>query len=171
MLDRLYKSEKQLADIRETFEAVSSNSESLKDKKIIDLVKKNKALHIQAESLKNKAAKAAEMAIEFKEQSQIQRAAGGDSTLKEINMQSTMSMPVPEQEKRLKEIEKKMIKLRNENSEQKQLLDKATRLLEREIGEIVDINDLSKEESQWRGRQQKIELLKTQVKKLKSQMG
>lgn len=46
-----------------------------------------------------------------------------------------------------KELEKKMVKLRNENQESKILLEKATRLLEREIGEVVDINELTKEES------------------------
>lgn len=64
-----------------------------------------------------------------------------------------------------------MTKLRNENQEQKILLEKATRLLEREIGEIVDINELSKEESQWKGRSQKIEILKQQVKKYKAMGG
>ena len=64
-----------------------------------------------------------------------------------------------------------MIKLRNENQDQKILLEKATRLLEREIGECVDINELSKETSNWKGRSQKIELLKSQVKKLKSGFG
>lgn len=54
-----------------------------------------------------------------------------------------------------------MTKLRNENQEQKILLEKATRLLEREIGEVVDINELSKEESQWKGRSQKVEILKS----------
>jgi len=49
-------------------------------------------------------------------------------------------------------MEKRITKMRNENQEQKILLDKATRLLEREIGEIVDIHELSKEESQWKGR-------------------
>jgi hypothetical protein len=48
------------------------------------------------------------------------------------------------------------------------LLEKATRLLEREIGECVDIHELSKEDSNWKGRSQKVELLKSQVKKLKS---
>ena len=61
--------------------------------------------------------------------------------------------------------------MRNENQEQKILLEKATRLLEREIGEIVDINELSKENSTWKGRSQKIELLKAQVKRLKSGFG
>lgn len=48
------------------------------------------------------------------------------------------------------------------------MLEKAQRLLEREIGEVVDINDLSKEESQWKGRAQKLDLLKQQLKKYKA---
>jgi hypothetical protein len=40
-----------------------------------------------------------------------------------------------------------LVQARNENQEQKTLIEKATRLLEREIGEIIDINELSKEES------------------------
>ena len=74
-------------------------------------------------------------------------------------------------DRKLKEMEKKITKMRNENQEQKILLEKATRLLEREIGEIVDINELSKETSTWKGRSQKIELLKGQVKKLKAGFG
>lgn len=53
---------------------------------------------------------------------------------------------------KMTEMEKRVTKMRNENQEQKILLEKATRLLEREIGEVVDINELSKEESQWKGR-------------------
>ena len=76
-----------------------------------------------------------------------------------------------DQDKKYKDLEKKITKMRNENQEQKILLEKATRLLEREIGEIVDINELSKENSTWKGRSQKIELLKAQVKRLKSGFG
>ena len=76
-----------------------------------------------------------------------------------------------DQDKKYKDLEKKITKMRNENQEQKILLEKATRLLEREIGEIVDINELSKENSTWKGRSQKIELLKAQVKRLKSGLG
>ena len=42
--------------MKDTYEAVISDKDSLKDKKIIDLAKKNRALQLQAESLKNKAA-------------------------------------------------------------------------------------------------------------------
>ena len=59
LMDRLFKSEKELNDMKETYESIIGSSESLKDKKIIDLAKKNRALQLQAESLKTKAAKAA----------------------------------------------------------------------------------------------------------------
>jgi hypothetical protein len=43
-MDRLYKSEKQLSEMKDTFEAIVGKSDSLKDKKIIDLSKRNRAL-------------------------------------------------------------------------------------------------------------------------------
>jgi topoisomerase IA-like protein len=52
----------------------------------------------------------------------------------------------------VKELEKKITKLRNENQAQSITLDRATKLLEREIGEVVDIDSLSKEDSAWKGR-------------------
>lgn len=69
-----------------------------------------------------------------------------------------------EYERKLKDLEKRITKMRNENQEQKLTIEKATRLLEREIGEVIDINELGKEESQWKGRSQKIEILKQQLK-------
>jgi hypothetical protein len=44
LMERLFKSEKLLADMKDTYEAVVSDKDSLKDKKIIDLSKKNRAL-------------------------------------------------------------------------------------------------------------------------------
>ena len=54
--------------------------------------------------------------------------------------------------KKLREMEKRVTKLRNENQQLTQTVEKATRLLEREIGEVVDIEQLSREDSNWRGR-------------------
>ena len=59
----------------------------------------------------------------------------------------TTGLSMTELERRLKEAEKRVTKMRNENQEQKILIEKATRLLERETGEIVDIQELIKEES------------------------
>ena len=44
LMDRLFKSEKELNDMKETYESITGTNESLKDKKIIDLAKKNRAL-------------------------------------------------------------------------------------------------------------------------------
>jgi len=54
--------------------------------------------------------------------------------------------------RKAKDMEKRMIKLRNDNQQLTQTLEKATRLLEREIGEVVDIEQLTREDSNWRGR-------------------
>ena len=71
--------------------------------------------------------------------------------------------------RKVKDLEKKVTKLRNDNQTLSSSLDKATRLLERELGEIVDIEALSREDSKWKGRAQKIEIYKTQLKKYKMQ--
>lgn len=68
LMDRLFKSEKELTDMKSTYDSVISDNENLKDKKIIELAKKNRALQLQSESLKTKAAKAAEFAIELKKE-------------------------------------------------------------------------------------------------------
>ena len=67
-------------------------------------------------------------------------------------------------EKKVKELEKKITKMRNENQQLKGDLDKAIKLLERETGEAVNIDSLMREDSEWKGRAQKIELLKQKIK-------
>ena len=66
LLDRLYKSEKMLQDMKDTYEAVTGSSDSQKDKKIIELAKKNRQLQLSNEVLKTKAAQAAEFALKVK---------------------------------------------------------------------------------------------------------
>ena len=45
-MDRLFKSEKQLAEFKDTIDILSADTDNLKDKKIVELAKKNKALFI-----------------------------------------------------------------------------------------------------------------------------
>ena len=119
LMDRLYKSEKQLDEIKGTYEAVVSQNDNQKDKKIIDLAKRNRALQLQAESLKTKAAKAAEFALSLKKDQDKQ----AESPTK-VSKQSTMGGGIEpsstssfELDKRLKESDKRVTKLRNENQE------------------------------------------------------
>lgn len=73
--------------------------------------------------------------------------------------------------KKLKDKESRIVKLRNEAQKFKTDLDKATKLIEREIGESISIDELLKSDSTWKGRAQKIEALKAKIKKLKVDMG
>ena len=50
------------------------------------------------------------------------------------------------------------------SQELKQSLEKAIKCLERETGEVVSLDDLLKDDLTWKGRAQKIEVLKSQVK-------
>ena len=75
-----------------------------------------------------------------------------NKTATAMNETAVSNMGGSEAEKKMRELEKRVVKLRQENSHLSSQVDKATRLLEREIGEVVDIEQLSKEESQWKGR-------------------
>ena len=63
-MEKLYKSDKQITELKEMVDTISNNKNmDNKDKKIIELAKKNRALQLQVEGLKTKAAKAAELAL------------------------------------------------------------------------------------------------------------
>lgn len=70
----------------------------------------------------------------------------------------------------MKEQEKKITKLRNENQQLKGDFDRAIKCLEKETGEVVNLDELLKDNTQWKGRAQQIEVLKSQVKKLKLEL-
>jgi regulator of replication initiation timing len=181
-MEKLFKADKQITEYREMVEAISAKAGEkgaaagdLKDKKILDLAKKNKALQLQIESLKTKAAKAAEIALKMKkENDEISSTVGGESPQIKKGLgaaptdtmmaSSTVGMSGAEIERKCKELEKKVTKMRNENQELKLQLDRAVKCLERETGEIVSVDDLLREDLGWKGRAQKIEVLKSQVK-------
>ena len=59
-------SEKQVQDLKDTYEAVTTSYDDIKDKKIIELAKQKRNLLLQIDSLRTKAAKAAESALNYK---------------------------------------------------------------------------------------------------------
>lgn len=158
LMEKLFKADKQVTEFKELIETVSgktSQSDSLKDKKILELAKKNRSLQIQVESLKTKAAKAAEIALKMKkENDHIIENGGGASPKKPLDpkhmTQGTISSmgdgaTFQDLEKKMKEHEKKITKLRNENQQLKGDLDKAIKCLERETGEVVSLDELAKD--------------------------
>ena len=132
--------------MKDTYEAVTTSFDNIKDKKIIELAKNKRALQMQVESLRTKAAKAAQHALDLQkrqnepipeESPKPKGAAFGKTTAMNDTVQSTTGGQ--DDTRKLKELEKKVVKLRQENSAQSSTIDKAVRLLEREIGEVVDI--------------------------------
>ena len=119
LLDRLYKSEKQLEDMSGTYEALASKNDSLKDKKIIELSKKTRALTLQAESLKTKAAKAAEFALDLKKENDKSFAKTNAGAAKADPLAASSSPGIKTMsaadDRKQKENEKRITKLRNEN--------------------------------------------------------
>ena len=63
--------------------SISGSNESAKDKKIIELAKRNRDLQQQVESLKNKASKAAEIAIKLTTEKEL------------VETSSPVKQPVP----------------------------------------------------------------------------
>ena len=62
--------------------------------------------------------------------------------------------------KQLQSSDKRMMKYRNEITLIKQENDKMSQILKREIGGDASIDDLLRDESKWKGRAQKIAVLK-----------
>lgn len=98
--------------MKETIDSLTTNSESLKDKKIIDLAKKNRQLQTQVESYRNKAAKAAEIAVKLADEKPPQLKKQSSSPAKTL---PPTPQPQAPSDARVKELEKKVTKLRNEN--------------------------------------------------------
>ena len=69
-------------------------SDNIKDKKILELAKKNRTLQLQVESLKTKAAKAAEIALKMKKENDENVASPKKSSQQlptNIDMKDTLS--------------------------------------------------------------------------------
>ena len=101
-------------------EAIQNNGKTdNKDKKILDLAKKNRSLQLQVESLKTKAAKAAEFALKMKNErdNEEQESMSTSSPKKTGNItmaETTSTISGLDLDKKVKECEKKITKLRNE---------------------------------------------------------
>ena len=54
LMEKLFKSEKQVQDLKDTYEAVTTSYDNIKDKKIIELAKQKRQLQMQVESLRTR---------------------------------------------------------------------------------------------------------------------
>lgn len=97
-MEKLYKADKQITDYKELLDTVTgktAQSDSLKDKKILEIAKKNRSLQLQVESLKTKAAKAAEIALKMKKENDAAFEGTGAASPKKgvLDPKSTQGIP------------------------------------------------------------------------------
>ena len=129
-MEKLFRAEKQIQDLKDTYEAVTTSYDDVKDKKIIELAKQKRQLQMTVESLRTKAAKAAETALKFKKEldgghaDNLSVASGtplkstpASMTKKTqgLNDTAASAFGTADDSKKVKELEKKVTKLRNEN--------------------------------------------------------
>ena len=125
-----------MQDLKDTYEAVTTSYDDIKDKKIIELAKQKRNLLLQVDSLRTKAAKAAEQALKFKKQLEGQgpgvltdeaspskqtpktaaKPKSGAAAMNETAMSGMNGGASGEDAvRKLREMEKRVTKLRNEN--------------------------------------------------------
>jgi hypothetical protein len=56
------------------------------------------------------------------------------------------------------------MKLRTDNQSLKAELERTTRALQKEVGDSANVDDILREDSNWKGRAQKLSILKDQIK-------
>lgn len=179
LLEKLYKSQNQVKEYKtiiDTIQNSDSTDINFKDKKILELARKNRDFQVRFESLKNKAARAMEEVLRLKN-------GGGDANFEETksSMMSQMSESPSQADgdqdssaglkKKIKKQDERIVKLRNDAQKYKIDLDKAIKIIEREVGEGQSIDEILKSDSNWKGRAQKVEMLKSKLKKLKLENG
>ncbi|CAI2368600.1 unnamed protein product [Moneuplotes crassus] len=177
LLEKLYKSQNQVKEYKSIIDTIQSSdgkTVDFKDKKILELARKNRDLQVRIESLKNKAARAMEEVIRLKQGDEMPPSEE-TKTMNRTNI-STLSEPPAEgsdenYKKKFKKQEERIVKLRNDVQKYKTDFEKALKIIEREVGEGKSIDEILKEDSNWKGRAQKIEMYKAKIKKLKLDYG
>lgn len=197
--DKLKEKSSQIAALQRNLEEVKrSNTEfmdliakdpksDIKDKKLIELVKKNKDLKLKIEKFKLKEKELEAKLNELKSGKETSSLPSINTTsninansnsssnnitnnLNSLNPNSLIKTNDEENRKRLKQLENKVVEMRNKLQSAKEENTKLNILIKREIGESIDIDKALKDKVYWKGRAEIIESLKTKVKILEAQV-
>ncbi|KAL9658594.1 hypothetical protein ABK040_006131 [Willaertia magna] len=161
----------------ENISEVGSDDLDLKDKKILDLAKKNKALTVQLHKEKSKVNSLTEQLSKLStpstENNLNAKHFSSKSKDNKVEPASDDSSVVEEHERQIKEYKEKLEKsekrskmLREQNEKYKSENLKLRTVIQKEVGEDVVIDNLLNSTEGFRGRAQQIYLLKNKVKDL-----
>jgi len=145
-----------------------SNNQSLKDKKLKELIQKNKELYVSYEKEKTMRQKLQKEFDKIKEETELQIAAMEG---KIIPKSGNKTEDNTDWRKKYNDLEKKLQEVKLQNTTLKNDLNKATRIISKEIGENFNIDQVLMSENSWKGRAQQIEVLKARVKELQAKVG
>ncbi|CAK64446.1 unnamed protein product (macronuclear) [Paramecium tetraurelia] len=180
-----YKKQPPKTLAEECEDVINSKNETLKDRKIRELVQKNRQLLLSYEKEKqsrkkleeqvNKALKETDEGIKALDKSipkaPIPKADPLAKALKGSESQKEDLGVADDFKNKFKEADKKVQEQRVKLQQVKTELNKAMRIIQREVGENANLDQLLMDENGWKGRAQQIEILKSKVKDLNSKLG
>lgn len=183
--------QRSLLDIKksntEFMEIISKDTPGeIKDRKLIELAKKNTDLKIKIEKYKLKEKELENKLKSFLESREIDirenHVSQKNQSLNIINEKinnlisgqinnnlNNVTSTLDEERKKLKAAETKIVEMRNKLQTSKEENTKLNILIKREIGETIDIDKALKDKAYWKGRSEIIESLKTKIKILEAQ--
>eukprot|EP01017_Pseudomicrothorax_dubius_P033912 TRINITY_DN4594_c0_g1_i8.p1 TRINITY_DN4594_c0_g1~~TRINITY_DN4594_c0_g1_i8.p1 ORF type:complete len:266 (+),score=77.47 TRINITY_DN4594_c0_g1_i8:217-1014(+) len=145
---------------KEEIEAtIATRDETAKDKKLRELVQKNKELTVM---LGNERGKRAALETQLKAVEEQPKTKGTPVT------DDRKSTAGEDFKAKYNQSEKKLQELRIANTSLKSELNKAMRVIAREVGEDINLDKVLSEENSWKGRAQQIEILKGKLRELQA---
>eukprot|EP00232_Nephroselmis_pyriformis_P015224 CAMPEP_0182889488 /NCGR_PEP_ID=MMETSP0034_2-20130328/22070_1 /TAXON_ID=156128 /ORGANISM="Nephroselmis pyriformis, Strain CCMP717" /LENGTH=302 /DNA_ID=CAMNT_0025022989 /DNA_START=114 /DNA_END=1019 /DNA_ORIENTATION=+ len=184
LLIRLDERDREIAQLRIIADAVAGAESDVRDKKIMELSKKNRNVTLELEREKAKVAKLkSELAAGVPQDKLAPRGGAVPEHLAqaEAAMRAVVEEAAGQAEASAKEAadwrEKYSMACGRLNEEQhkagsfKQERDRLARALQRELGEDVPVAKVMEDSSDWKGRAQQISLLKDKVRDLKLRLG
>ena len=134
------------------------------DRKLKELVAKNKGLGLSLQKEQSANAQLKEKAERLSHRvEELRKVAEG-------GQEQALKLKMEEQADRLRKTEEKSASLQLRVGTLESELAKALKVLKREVGEKLDVEELLREDSSWVGRAQQIELLKAKVQRLRSKV-
>mmetsp|Transcript_7459 Transcript_7459/g.10990 ORF Transcript_7459/g.10990 Transcript_7459/m.10990 type:complete len:436 (+) Transcript_7459:21-1328(+) len=167
LIQEVVDKEKELEALRETLYYSKPDSEEaegdFRDKKLVELAKKNRALQVSLETEKNKAARAME------EVNLLRQQLDKKNSTKGWQHTTPSEKPSTDWKQKFHQMEKQFQDMKLKHHSAKSDLKKATRIIQREVGDFESLDQLAKIET-WKGRAQQIEKLRSKINDLQRQL-
>ena len=147
-------------------------STEIKDKKLIELVKKNQDINLKLEKYKLRIKDLETKLSDLTSVSSVK--IDGEISNQKIKTKEPVVNEIEEElsetKKKLKNCESKIVKIRNELQLAKEENTKLNIIIKREVGESIDIEKTLRDKTSWKGRSEIIESLKVKIKLLENQI-